>query len=183
MSRTSLAVLLLTLAGGAVAATTPFSAQEYPQPTRQHHRLLEAVGEWEGTMTAFMPGMPEEPVAAKETVTAVGGFWTQSRFECEFMGAPYVGTGCVGYDAEKGKYIATWIDNMSSQLAIMEGEASQDGKTITMHWRSPDPATGEMTDQRYELVATKDQYTSTFFSGADTKTMVISMKRKAGRAK
>ena len=91
MLRSSLASLFVApLAAGPLAALAalPVQEMEMPQPAEQHAQLLEAVGAWEGTITAFFPGMPSEPMEAKETVEAIGGFWTQSRFECDFMGMP-----------------------------------------------------------------------------------------------
>jgi len=120
----------------------------------------------------------EEPVAAKETVEAIGSLWTQSRFECEFMGMPYVGTGCVGYDTTKKKFVGTWIDNMSTYIALMEGDMDPATGTLVMRWKAPDPS-GTIVAHRSETVSKGDSYTSTFYmgEGEGTKSMVIAMKR------
>lgn len=184
MNRKVFATCLFVLAAGALGLSAVRPAlfrQEAPAPLPQHERLIaESVGEWQGTMTAFMPDAPTEPTAATDVVTPIGGFWVQSRFECSFMGAPYLGTGVTGYDAEKKKYVGTWADNTSSQLAITEGEMDAKGEKLVMHWRAPD-MTGAMTDHRSETVYTKDSYTTNFYMGKDSqeKTMVIAMKRKA----
>ncbi len=184
MQRTRLVTSVLVLAVGAiaVAAVRPAPvAQEMPQPQEQHKHILAAVGEWEGTLTSFMmPGAPPMTVPAQESISAIGGFWTQSRFTCEFMGMPYLGTGCVGFDTTKEKVVGTWIDNMSSYLAIMEGEMDLATGKVVMHYQAPDDMTGAMTHHRIESVSTGDSYTSTFFKGegAGTKSMVIDMKRK-----
>ena len=146
-----------------------------PMPTAEHKEILSSVGMWEGTMTAYMPGAPAEPIAARETVTAIGGFWTQARFECDFMGMPYVGTGAFGFDPERGKYVGTWIDSMGSYLAVMEGEKNSAGNVV-MRWNAPD-MTGKIVEHRNESVRSANAYTMTFYTG-DTKSMVISMKRK-----
>lgn len=182
----SAAVLLLGLGALTYAAVRPQPSRqdEMPQPTAEHKKLLEAVGEWEGTVTAYMPGMPETPSPAKQTVEAIGGFWIQSHFTSQFMGMDYVGTGVDGYDPNKKKYVSTWCDNMSSFLAIMEGEMDAKGEKLTMHWTAPD-MTGAMAPHRAVTVGGKDTYTSTFYvgEGDGTKSMVIDMKRVKKAAK
>lgn len=179
---------ILSLAVAAVATTALFAsraaqAPEMPTPKAQHKMLQMSVGEWEGTMTSFMPGMPTAGVPAKETIEAVGGFWTQARFECSFMGMPYVGAGCLGYDEAKKKYVGTWFDNMSSEMALMEGDYDETTKTLTMRWTAPDMMTGKPTPHRYECVMAADSTTSTFFmgEGAGQKTMIIDLKRKGAK--
>jgi len=173
-----LALCALTL--GLFAA--PAARQEMEEPTPEHVELLSGVGTWGGTMTLFAPdGSEMASSPARETVEGVGPFWTQARFECELMGQPYVGTGHMGYDPAKGKYVGTWVDSMSSFFALMEGETSADGKTLVMHWTAPD-MTGRMSPHRSETVRSKDAYTSTFFMGDDTRTMVLAMKRTSKAA-
>ena len=185
MLRNRLFVSALFVAAGslAVAAVVPArSAQAPVAPTEFHKQLLSSVGNWEGTLTMFMPGMPAEPTPAKEKVEAIGGFWTQSHFECSFMGMPYHGTGFNGYDPAKKKHLGTWIDNMGPALAVMEGEMDAN-KKLVMRYEAPDQMTGAMTAHRIETVFGDNHYTSTFFQGAGegNKTMVIDMKRAAGR--
>ena len=179
--RTSLFALALLVGSATAAAVRARSAQDeptMPQPTEHHALIQKGVGSFEGTLTSFYPGMPAEPIPASETVAAIGPFWTQSTFECLFMGQPYLGTGCVGYDAEQQKFVGTWIDSMSSHLAVMEGELSEDG-VLVMRWQAPG-WTGAMEQHRSETVRSDDGYTMTFFMGegdAAAKTMVIDMRR------
>lgn len=180
MLRTTLARLALVCAAASPAfALLAAEPQDPPAPSAEHAEILKGVGHWEGTLTTYMPGVPEAPVAAHETVEAIGGFWTQSRFECDFMGMPYVGTGCVGYDSAKKKYVGTWIDNMSSHLAVMEGERDPKSGALVMRYSAPD-MTGAMVPHRIVTVGGDDAYTSTFYQGEGegTKTMVIAMKRE-----
>ena len=67
------------------AAAPSFFQQEMPEPSSQHKEILQSVGTWQGTLTPFIPGMEPTEIPATETVTAVGGFWVQARFECNFM--------------------------------------------------------------------------------------------------
>lgn len=180
MLRSRLAVTLLALTAGtvAVAAVQPLF-QEMPQPTEQHQLIQKGVGDWEGTVTMFHPGMPTEPAPATEKVTALGGFWTTSHFKSEFMGMPYSGHGQFGYDPAKKKYVSTWIDSMSSFLSVTEGEYDEKTNSMTMHWVAPG-MTGEMEKHRSVNVIGENSYVMTFFlgEGEGVKSMEIKMKRK-----
>ena len=189
LARTTACVLLLATTATAAAVAT-FARQEggteemqMPQPTEEHAQLLAGVGAWEGTMTMFMPGMPSEPTPAKESVEAIGGFWTLSQFKTEVMGMPYHGTGVAGYDPERGKYVGTWCDNMSSLLCVMEGQVDPATGHLTMRWEAPDMATGQVVPHWFVLDHKGDTYTSTFYAGEGegAKTMVLDMKRKGQR--
>lgn len=188
MLRTKIATTVLSLAAGAfaVAAVRVAARQEPPQPTAEHAWLLRGVGDWQGTLTTSLPDVPSEPIPVTETVEAVGGFWTQSRFECEFMGAPFVGTGCLGYDTQRKKFVGTWIDSSSSYLSVMEGERDPKTQELVMRWQAPDMMTGALAPHRYVSVERKDgSHETTFYMGAgdaEVKTMVISMKRKSAQA-
>jgi len=182
MSRTRLATSLLSLALAACAAETKkpvVSMEEWTQPTEQHKELSAGAGEWEGTLTVFGEHATPAPIPAQEKVEAVGSFWLQSRFTCDFMGMPYVGTGCVGYDPATKKYVGTWVDNTSSYFALMEGQKDASGKLV-LHWMAPDEKTGVPIPHRSESVETADGRVMTFYmgEGAGTKSMVIEMKRK-----
>jgi hypothetical protein len=168
----------------ATALVPAIQEMAMPQPTEQHKIVLADVGEWEGTLTNYMdPTAKPTPVPAKETVTAIGGFWVLSNFHCDFMGMAYHGSGHYGYDPDKKKYIGTWVDNMSSYFSLMEGEYDAAKKTLVYRWKAPDQ-TGKIVPQRSESVENGDTRTMTFFSGegAGTKSMVIEMKRKKARA-
>jgi hypothetical protein len=178
--RTPLVTALFALALGACTAAPP-PAPEMPEPLAQHKQLQKGVGTWEGTLTMFMPDTPVQAVPAKEVVQPIGEFWTQSTFTCNFMGMDFVGTGCMGYDPYKERYVGTWIDNMTTELAVMTGEMDLDGNTLVMRYTARDPDSGVPTPHRIETTFQGDSYTSDFFHGAGsgTKMMTIEMKRVA----
>jgi hypothetical protein len=174
-NRIVVALAVLVACASAFAVT---ARQQAPQPTEMHKKLVKHAGEWVGTFTLLVPDAPAQTSAARETVIAIGDFWTQAHFVTEIMGMPFVGTGCVGYDERAEKYVGTWIDSSSSNLLLLEGEMDETGKLV-MRWTAPD-MTGQMTQHRHETVYGKDSYTSTFYTGEGSTepTMKIEMKRK-----
>ena len=184
MLRKRNALFALTAAVGALTLATALpTPQESPEVTEHHKMLTAGAGTWEGTMTTYMMG--ETSMPARETVVAVGEFWTHANFECEFMGMPYNGMGALGYDPDKGKFVGTWIDNMTTSLTTMEGDYDPDSRKLTMHWMGPDMA-GNMVPHYSENVRSEDGngYAMTFFIGegdAATKQMKIEMTRTADK--
>ena len=177
--RSKLFLVLVSAIAILALAFRPAAEEGGPaQPTAEHEALLKDVGEWEGTVTIHdVPGM-EAPVPARETVRGIGGFWVLSDFRSEFMGAPYVGSGHVGYDPRTKRYVGTWVDSMSSYFSHMTGEYDAAKKALVMRWDAPD-MTGTMTPHRSETVVSGDTRTMTFFAGPGEgkKSMVIAMKR------
>lgn len=186
MSYSKFVLTLTAVSACALVATALVPAlqeMQMPQPTEQHKQILAGVGDWEGTVTMFdVPEMKPEPIPAKEKITAIGGFWILSQFESSFMGQPYHGSGHIGYDAEKKKYVGTWVDSMSGWFSKMEGDIDPKTKMLVMRWDAPN-MTGKVVPHRSESLEGGDTRTMTFYEGegAGKKGMVIEMKRKKGK--
>lgn len=178
-----LAACSLTLAATFAAPQegTDMAMPPMPKPTAEHAEIQKLVGTWEGTLTMFYPGMPETPMPAKETVTAINPFWVGTQFDCEMMpGMLYEGRGTFGFDAQSGKYKGTWIHNTDSFMSVMEGEKNEAGNLIQT-WEAPDMM-GKMTPHRSEQVMNGDDHYVMTFYNSDVKIMVIEMKRTSKKA-
>ncbi len=181
-SRIVLAALLIGFLGTKVAW-----AQEpgFPGPTVEHAVLKKDVGTWTADATIFMPGMPEETAPGEEVVTMVGEFWSVGNYSMEFIGTKFNGQGTTGYDAEKKKYIGSWVDSMSPYAMHMEGTWDEATRTMTMFSVGKDPA-GVAKKGKLVTVHSEDGNTrvmSMFDLVADTedefvKTMVIKYTKK-----
>ena len=153
-----------------------------PEVLEQHKQLQMGIGEWAGTISMYQPEMKEPEVApCSEVVTAIGELWTTSRFEMDFMGSKFVGSGTLGYDSLKKKYVGTWIDSMNPTITAMEGEFDEAKQAMVMHYDMYDPMTKSMTPMRNEMVHKGDSYSLSFFKKGDADEalyMKIDMKRK-----
>ncbi|MEZ6016281.1 MAG: DUF1579 family protein [Planctomycetota bacterium] len=188
MSRTRTLLLSLALSAGTFAGTyaavRPLVVQEpeMPEVTEHHKRVLAGAGEWEGTITMFMPGMDPMTSPAAETVTALGDYWTTSNFTSDMGGMAFKGHSTMGYDTEKKQYVGTWIDSTATYLTVTHGEFDAAKNALVMHWKGPNyMGQNELIDFRSETVSRADVSVSTFYmgEGAGTKHMEIKMKRKA----
>lgn len=179
---------LTTLAAAAVVCGVAYAASPLPtlwqetiEVTDHHQRITAGAGHFVGEMSMTMPGMPEPmKLPCEETVTALGDLWTTSSFSMEFMGQPFTGASTLGYDPEKGKYVGTWVDSMTTMLTIMEGDYDAEQDAIVMTYRGLDTMTGEMVDMKNVTKHTETGYAVHFFKvvdGTDEPTMTMNMKR------
>ena len=136
MRRTRFAVVALTVLGSVGIGGISSRAEDAPpvaKPTSHHKLLAKDAGTWDATMRAWCAGPDSEPMVSKgvETNTMLGGFWLVSEFRGDFAGQPYAGHGQLGYDTHKGKYVGTWVDSMSTEVMVMEGDLDEKTQTLT----------------------------------------------------
>ena len=136
-----LVIVALRLDGSAHAQNAPPIAQ----PTPQHQLLKKDVGTWDATMKAwFAPSA--EPVVSQGTERNEllrGGLWLISRYEGHIADTAFVGCGTFGFDPLKQKYVGTWVDNVTSNLSVLEGDYDADARTLTMISHRRNPHTGK----------------------------------------
>lgn len=83
------------------------------------------------------------------------------RQEVVGQGMPFHGVGVIGYDNHAKKYVAAWIDTMSTGISTMSGEMDAAGKVLTFKYEDYDPVFGQKVKMREVFNIT----------GADTNTM------------
>jgi hypothetical protein len=70
------------------------------------------------------------------------------------MGIPVTGVMTIGYDAQKKKYVGTWVCSMADWLCKYEGTV--DGQVLTLETEGPHPATGKPVKMR-DVIEVKDR--------------------------
>jgi hypothetical protein len=122
------------------------SAQDGPpgtKPTAEHKLLAKDVGTWDATIKSWMSGPDSEPMVSKGVEVdklMPGGLWLMNDFEGDFGGLAFHGHGATGFDTQKKKYVATWVDSMSTSLMTMEGDYDPDKRIMTTYGKGSDPA-------------------------------------------
>lgn len=120
-------------------------------PGEQHAMLAKEAGTWSGKSTMWMGPTSEGVVTQSSSVVTsiMDGRYMHIEWSGEMPGAgPYMGSGLVGFDNVSQKYFATWIDNMGTGLMVGEGQASADGKTMTINYKYNCPITKKPTTMR-----------------------------------
>lgn len=120
---------------GALQAQDP---GQFPKPQKEHEWLQQFVGEWDSEAEAIMaPGQP--PMKCKGTMNfkMLGAFWVIADNKMSMMGMNVSAIFTCGYDAEKKKYVGTWIDSMGGHMWKYEGTVDESGKKLSLHAEGP----------------------------------------------
>lgn len=177
------------------AKHTPESMEEHMDQWAQmnqlgdeHKKLAKMAGTWDAKATFMMdPSAPAvEGTGTMKSKTVLGGRYVQSYFSMpDFMGMPFEGIACMGYDTVDKQYVSTWIDSMSTGIFMSTGTMSSDGKVLTMKGTSvePDGSKGEM--KMVTTMQSDDKFVDEFYKmedGAWTKTGTITYTRTSASA-
>lgn len=149
-----LVVAMLAVQAGLQAQEPP----QMPKPEKEHAWLQHLTGEWDTEAEMFMePGKPPLKAQGSESARMVGGFWLLAEAKGEMMGMEFRSVFTLGYDAQKKKYIGTWIDNCTNYLWKYEGTVDSTGKVLTLETEGPCPMSGGKLTKFKEVIEIKDK--------------------------
>jgi hypothetical protein len=115
-------------------------AQEPIKPGKEHEFLKELVGDWDVTFDVNMTGKSVYKMAHND-------LWLESHVEMDMPQGKFTGQGLDSYDPIKKKFVAIWVDSMSTSPIILEGDMDAATKTLTMKGKGPDPE-GKIVDYK-----------------------------------
>lgn len=156
-----------------------------PEPVKEHKWLEQLTGEWESETECFMPGAEGVKGKLTESAKMMGGFWLITNGTGEVMKMKMTTLLTLGYDAEKKKYVGTWVDSMTSTLWNYEGTVDESGKKLTLETEGPCPLKGGKTGKFREVVEILDKDHKVFTSSmqGDDGKWVLGMKMTSTRKK
>jgi hypothetical protein len=162
--------ILFALGATAMAGQQP--PPPMPTPGPEHEVLKTEVGTWDATVEMIpAPGAPPMKSTGVEVNTlGCGGLCLITHFKADMMGTAFEGNGIATWDPAKKKYVGTWMDSMSTSLALSESTYDPAAKRFTGSMEGPD-ATGKVTRSR-SVVEWRDEKTRVFTmhsTGADGK--------------
>ena len=127
------------------------------------HKALEAMaGKFKYTNKFKMDPSQEWTTSEGdyEGEMALGGRFLMSNVRGPMMGSTFEGMGCLGYDNTLKKYVAGWIDNMSTGVMRSEGTSSDNGKTITFAGEMMCAIEHTMKQYKYQYeIKSNDEFT------------------------
>jgi len=87
------------------------------------------------------------------------------------MGQDFEGISTVGYDNIKKMYFSTWVDNMGTGLAHLEGPWDAATKSITFKGKMVEPAQGKEVEVKQVMTFAddKNQKMEMYMTGPDGK--------------
>lgn len=130
------------------------------EPASQHLWLDKFEGSWKTVTKAQMsPDQPESTMEGTIESKRLGAFWLVNEMTSEIDGVRVIGRQTIGYDRDKGKYIGTWIDNMTDYMWNYEGNVDETGMILSLEATGPDmtqPGKMALYRDRYEFLS-KDE--------------------------
>jgi len=82
---------------------------------------------------------PEPSTGTSESRAIWDGRYIETLFKGDYNAQPFEGRSITGYDNLKGKYVATWIDSMSTGVFIAYGTHDAASKSTTYLGEMDDP--------------------------------------------
>jgi hypothetical protein len=89
--------------------------------------------------------MPAMTCKGRNAGKMLGGFWVVMENETEMMGMKIHALHTIGYDPDKKKYVATWIDSMFNYKWDYAGTLDAAGKKLTFEAEGPNFMAGGKT--------------------------------------
>jgi hypothetical protein len=148
------------------------------RPGPEHQRLKAFVGNW--AVDAKMDDGTGKMVDTKGTASfamVLGDRYLRHEFQGTFDGQPFVGRGIIGFDNATKKWISSWIDSMSTGMAVGEGQETEQGKA----WRFKDTfngPSGPMTMRNELTVVNANELTLVSYMGDATTPMMTMRYRR-----
>ncbi len=106
-------------------------------PGKEHADLMKLAGRWTSKERMWMgPGGEEMQTTGTWQLTPImDGRYLQLDASGEMPGmGPYKGLGVLGFDNVSRKYVATYVDQMSTGIMHGEGKMSSDAKTLSINY-------------------------------------------------
>lgn len=121
------------------------------EPEKEHRWLQKLVGDWTYEADASMePGKPPERYKGSESVRSLGGLWVVADGQGEMPGGGSAITMMtLGYDAQRKRYVGTWIGSMMTHLWVYDGALDAAAGALTLDTEGPSfGAEGKMAKYR-----------------------------------
>ena len=152
----------------------------------ENHKLLEyMLGDWTTVAKMWMqPGVPPtESLGTCSSKGTMGGRYIVSEHKGMMMGKSFEGVATTGYDNTTGKFVGTWMDNMSTGIMLTTGSYDPAAKSFTYWSEGPDPMQPKVMVKVREVfkVVDKDKHLMEWYEtrdGKEAKTMEVTYTRK-----
>ena len=131
---------------------------ELARPGEHHQHMHKLAGNWKAHVRFWMqPGAPpSESDGTAMTTPLLGGRFFQTDFKGTFGPDPFTGLSIDGYDNQKKKHFAFWMDSMGTMALTFEGDCGQNGKVTKLKADFTDCMTGQPTTMRTVMTVLND---------------------------
>lgn len=129
-------------------------------PGAPHKLLASLTGSWITKNKEWMD--PEKPfvesTGSADIKMLLDGRFQQQVITGTMFGKPHTGIWTIGYDNLLEKYVSSWINSMGTQIFMMDGTASSDGKVITFTGQHAEVGGGNMHHRAIWKIVDSDNH-------------------------
>lgn len=110
------------------------------KPQQEHEWLHKLVGEWTYEGDCMMgPDQPPMKSTGTQSTTSFGGLWIVGDGRGKMPdGSPAQTRITLGYDAQKGLFVGSFIGSMMGNQWVYSGKLDAAGKVLTLDTEGPD---------------------------------------------
>lgn len=160
--------------------------KERMKPGAEEAGLAKLAGTWDCKSRLYLGGQQTPPVEATGVSIfrpVLGGRFIQHEYTGRLFGSEVTGLGLLGFDHGRKQYVSTWADSVSSNIGLMTGWMSSDGKKLTSFGTIDEYWSGEIGKTIKQTVEFVDNDTCVFTSwqvahGEDSKAFEIEYRRR-----
>ena len=124
---------------------------QMPEPTDEHHWLLQLVGDWTYESECSMgPDQPPMKSVGKQTTRPLGSLWTLGEMEHAGPdGQLHRSIFTLGFDPGKQRFVGTFVSSCMTHLWPYDGQLDAASKSLTLDSEGPSFA-GDGTTSKYQ---------------------------------
>lgn len=154
------------------------------KPGPQHAWIARSAGHWKTSMKMWNPdgSAMDGGAGDMKCKMTMGGRFLAMDFKSNFMGQEFQGAGMMGYNNIDKRFECTWYDTMTTGIMMMTGQASPDGKVLTMTGPCTEPDGTKCEMKQVSTWASDTSYTEVFskiIGGKEVKQMEITYTKSA----
>ncbi|MDC0723437.1 DUF1579 domain-containing protein [Nannocystis bainbridge] len=107
-------------------------------PQKQHQWLQQLIGEWTYETDPSVDPGPGGASRGRETVRALGDLWIVAEGSGDQPGSsPGASLMTLGYDAQKERFVGTWVGATMPHLWVYEGSLDASGRLLNLDSEGP----------------------------------------------
>ena len=117
----------------------------YAQDVDAAKQMKRDVGAWNIVIKMFVDPSGKPAVGkGVETNFMLGDLWLIGRVKGDIMGGSFEGLRQTGFDPEKKKFVASWVDSKTPYSTHMEGDWDEKTQTMTLIGTDKGPSGNEV---------------------------------------
>lgn len=131
--------------------------------------LKQLEGEWTiESQSSDIPGQPAMKSTGTDKTRMLGSNWSISEIAGSMGETKFEAVMTLGFDAEKKKFVGTWVDSMQTHLWHYVGTLDKTGRILTLDCEGPSFEDPKKTSKYRDTIEIKSKDHRTLSSSVET---------------